>query len=99
MRPWLERLRFQEMASARRRLMSLSGVGDKVADCVLLYGLGFREAFPVDVWVRRAVQACFFGGRDATLRDIRSLAAERFGQDAGYAQQFLFHLWRTRRNA
>jgi len=98
MRAWLNGLRLQEFSVARRRLMSLDGVGEKVADCVLLYALGFREAFPIDVWVRRAMEAVFFKGRKITARHLQAFAADRFGPDAGYAQQFLFHAWRTRRN-
>ena len=97
MRPWLDGLRMQAFAVARRRLMALAGVGGKVADCVLLYGLGFGQAFPVDVWVRRAVQHVYFGGREVPTRQIHAFAADRFGTDAGYAQQVLFHAWRTRR--
>jgi N-glycosylase/DNA lyase len=98
MREWLYGLRLQHFDTARRALLSLDGVGEKVADCVLLYSLGFRQAFPVDVWVRRAVSDLYFGGRRIKDRDARSLAADRFGPDAGYAQLLLFHLWRTRRN-
>lgn len=97
MRHWLYGLRLQGFASARDALRSLPGVGEKVADCVLLYALGFRQAFPVDVWIRRAMQETYFGGRRATDRDIQKFAADRFGGEAGYAQLFLFHHWRTRK--
>lgn len=97
MRHWLHGLRLQGFESARDALRSLPGVGEKVADCVLLYSLGFRQAFPVDVWIRRAMQETHFGGRRAPDRDIQKLAADRFGRDAGYAQLFLFHHWRTRK--
>lgn len=75
---------------ARDALLALPGVGEKVADCVLLFGLGRREAFPVDVWVQRAVERWYFGGRSRTPRAIRAWAADRFGALAGYAQQHLF---------
>lgn len=97
MRHWLHGLRLQGFESSRDALRSLPGVGEKVADCVLLYSLGFRQAFPVDVWIRRAMQQTYFGGRRAPDRDIQKLAADRFGRDAGYAQLFLFHHWRTRK--
>jgi N-glycosylase/DNA lyase len=76
--------------TARRALIELPGVGEKVADCVLLYSLGHREAFPVDVWVQRAVERWYFGGRSTTPRAIRAWAIDRFGPLAGYAQQHLF---------
>ncbi len=82
--------------SAREALLQISGVGEKVADCVLLFGLGHRTAFPVDVWVRRAVEQLYFRGRSRRLRDIQAFAREQFGPLAGYAQQHLFAYARTR---
>jgi len=76
--------------AAREELKKLPGVGDKVADCVCLFSLGFREAFPVDVWVARAMRE-LFPGCGENEREIRRSAAEIFGPDAGYAQQYLFH--------
>ncbi len=75
---------------ARAALLDLPGVGEKVADCVLLFALGHHEAFPVDVWVHRAVEGWYFRGRQMTPREIRVWAAGRFGHLAGYAQQHVF---------
>ncbi len=75
---------------ARGRLLEVPGVGEKVADCILLFGLGQTAAFPVDVWVKRAVERLYFRGRAATLRQIQTFARARFGSLAGYAQQHLF---------
>lgn len=83
-------------AEAKRMLLTLPGVGEKVADCVLLFAYGHGEAFPVDVWVRRAVQRWYFGGAPATEREIRAFARRRFGALAGYAQQHLFSYVRRR---
>lgn len=85
---------------ARRQLLALPGVGEKVADCVLLFAYGKGEAFPVDVWVKRAVEHWYFGGRRRTARQIREFARARFGVLAGYAQQHLFYYAReqSRRN-
>jgi N-glycosylase/DNA lyase len=80
---------------ARAELLKLPGVGMKIADCVLLFGCGFPEAFPVDVWVMKALRRHYFprGVKPARLRRfIRS----HFGPQAGYAQQYLFHYTRTR---
>lgn len=76
---------------ARRWLLALPGVGRKVADCVLLFGYGKGEAFPVDVWVKRAVERWYFGGRRKTGQQIQTFARERFGSLAGYAQQHFFY--------
>ncbi len=84
-------LRGAPVDEARSRLVSLYGVGDKVAGCVLLYGLGRFEAFPVDVWIKREMERLYFGGRETTPARIRELAEDRFGQWAGYAQVYLFH--------
>ncbi|MDR7522448.1 MAG: DNA glycosylase [Armatimonadota bacterium] len=78
------------LTEARAALLELPGVGEKVADCVLLFAFGCTEAFPVDVWVQRAVERWYFGGRAKTPRAIRAWAVGRFGHLAGYAQQHLF---------
>jgi N-glycosylase/DNA lyase len=85
-----------EYVAARQLLLTLPGVGGKVADCVLLFAHGKGEAFPVDVWVKRAVERWYFGGRHKTERKIREFAHQRFGALAGYAQQHLFHAIRRR---
>lgn len=84
-------------AEARAALLALPGVGEKVAECVLLFAYGFGQAFPVDVWVQRAVERWYLHGRRATPRAIRAWARDRFGADAGYAQQHLYAGARLRR--
>jgi N-glycosylase/DNA lyase len=81
---------------AREYLTRFVGVGDKVADCVLLFSLGFDEAVPLDTWLRTAVEEhypdCDRGSYAATSRALR----ERFGGEyAGYAQTYVFHHLRT----
>jgi len=71
-------------------LTSLPGVGDKVADCVLLFGCGQTSAFPVDVWVERLLKSWF--GIEGLSRKKMMLAARKLlGENAGLLQQFLFH--------
>ena len=65
---------------ARAELMKIKGVGVKVADCTLLFGMHRIEAFPVDVWMRRALEILFPG-----------MTAGDFGEYAGIAQQYIFH--------
>lgn len=86
----LERIAGLPFDDARAVLLDLPGVGEKVADCVLLFAFGRGEAFPVDVWVQRAVERWYLSGRPATPRAIRGWAKDRFGLLAGYAQQHLF---------
>ena len=92
----LERLRQLCYAEAREELMKLRGVGGKIADCVLLFAYGFDGAFPVDVWVERALQQLYFPRRRASDKRLRRFAATHFGPHAGYAQQYLFHYMRTK---
>src|SRR5947208_12973693 len=80
----LHELQHMSHAGARRTLLALPGVGEKVADCVLLFACGSGEAFPVDVWVKRAVERWYFHGRRTTARQIQEFARSRFGPLAGY---------------
>lgn len=80
---------------ARAALMECHGVGRKIADCALLFSLGFDEAFPIDVWVERALQRLYFPKRRAKKVRLERFAATHFGPHAGLAQQYLFHYLRT----
>jgi len=71
--------------TARRALKSIRGVGDKVADCVLLFGLGMDDAVPRDVWIKRAVAERYGKGFDPAV----------FGGFAGVAQQYMFYHGRS----
>jgi len=93
----LERLRHLTLAEAHGELMTLRGVGGKIADCVLLFAYGFDGAFPVDVWVERALRELYFPRRRVSDKRLRHFAATHFGPNAGYAQQYLFHYMRTKR--
>lgn len=72
-------------------ILKLPGVGPKVADCILLYGFNFREAFPSDVWIKRIVSHLYFEGKDIKVPKIREFGMEEFGDYAGYVQLYLFH--------
>jgi N-glycosylase/DNA lyase len=80
---------------ARRALLQVHGVGRKIADCVLLFSLGFDAAFPIDVWVERALRQLYFPKRRVPRSRIEHFAATHFGPHAGLAQQYLFHYLRT----
>jgi N-glycosylase/DNA lyase len=81
---------------AREHLLEVPGVGEKVADCLLLFGLRHAAAFPVDVWVQRAVERLYFRGRPQTTRQVQAFGRARFGPLAGYAQQHLYAYARAR---
>ena len=76
---------------ARKALMQLLGVGEKVADCVSLFSLDKLEAFPVDRWVQRVARRLFFDDRPVPVKNVRKWGMEKYGRYAGYAQQYLFH--------
>lgn len=78
----LEKIKDMPIEEARRELMKIKGVGAKVAECTLLYGFGKKEAFPVDVWVKKIMAEMYPQGLPECSRNIE-----------GIAQQYLFH-WR-----
>jgi N-glycosylase/DNA lyase len=108
----LEDLKALPYVEARKTLLEFSGVGLKVADCVLLFSLEKMEAFPVDVWVKRVILNHYANQLPAeTVKKMQShnsltnseyqkigdFAQSYFGQYAGYAQEYLFHFERTQR--
>ena len=78
----LDKIRSMSLLDASRELQKINGVGQKVADCSLLFGFGFKEAFPKDVWIKRILKY-FYGVTDNSCLD--------FGGFDGIAQQYLFY--------
>ncbi len=77
---------------ARKQLERLPGVGEKVANCALLFGFERLRSFPVDVWIERVLREKYFPKRkNVTASVLRTFCAEAFGPYGGYAQQYLFH--------
>ena len=108
----LEDLKTKPYLEARKILLEFPGVGLKVADCVLLFSLGKREAFPVDVWVKRVILNHYANLlpepfvkklknhnslTNSEYLKISEFARDYFGAYAGYAQEYLFHYERTQR--
>ena len=86
---WLEETETLPYREAKERLCSLPGVGEKVADCVLLFGAGRLEAFPVDVWILKTLVRRY--GLDGwSTPQLAQFGRVHFGPLAGLAQQFLF---------
>lgn len=85
----------KDFNKVRNVLLTLPGVGPKVADCILLFSSLKRwEAFPIDVWVRRVMNELYIGNEDETKvkkEQIEKIAYEKFGSLAGIAQQYLFY--------
>lgn len=73
-----------------RALQQFNGIGPKVGDCIMLFSMNKISAFPVDVWVKRAMMH-FYTAPDLSLKKIRDFARDKFGSLAGFAQQYLFY--------
>ena len=86
----LDVLKQMPYIEAKQELMTLKGVGEKVADCICLFSLEHGEALPVDVWIKRIFEQVYLR-RQATPREIHEFAKNYFGEFVGYAQQYLFH--------
>jgi N-glycosylase/DNA lyase len=86
---WLEATETLPYAEAKERLCSLPGVGEKIADCVLLFGAGRLEAFPVDTWILKAM-AARYGLHGWKPASVAQFGRAHFGALAGLAQQYLF---------
>ena len=93
----LPSLHTRTVEEALIELLKFPGVGPKIANCVLLFAYGFPQAFPVDVWIMKALRELYFPKRRVSEKRIAHFAATHFGPHAGYAQQYLFHYMRTGR--
>ncbi|MBP1744116.1 MAG: putative 8-oxoguanine glycosylase [Firmicutes bacterium] len=80
----------QDSEDCHKELQKFAGVGPKVADCIMLFSMGKHSAFPVDVWVKRAMQH-FYLAPDVSLKKIREFGIDKFGELSGFAQQYLFY--------
>jgi len=89
--------KIKDTNKVREELLKLSGVGPKVADCILLFSTLKRfDVFPIDVWVRRVMNDLYIHKEDeknVDKKEILNLAQEKFGNLEGIAQQYLFY-WR-----
>lgn len=107
----LNSLRKATYVKAKEVLLEFPGVGQKVADCVLLFGLGKLDAFPVDVWVMRAMLRHYSSHfprdfvtkilgseslNDSQYRRLNAVGRKHFRRYAGYAQEYLYHYERMR---
>lgn len=92
-----EHLRQLPAKEAQKALMEIYGVGQKVADCVLLFSLGKWEVFPADVWIRRVMSEIYFEGTEISPVELQEEAERRFGVYRGLAQQYLFYYGRSQK--
>lgn len=83
----------------KEKLLTISGVGEKVADCILLFAFDRKEVFPVDVWVRRIMNELVFKLKDEKMlkkEKIHEYVNSNLGEEAGILQEYLFYYWRTK---
>lgn len=96
----LENLKQEPTNEVRKQLLTLTGVGPKVADCIMLFSTLKRfDVFPVDVWVRRVMNDLYIHNEDETKvnkKQIQEIARDKFGALEGIAQQYLFY-WKRER--
>jgi N-glycosylase/DNA lyase len=79
-------------ADLRKQLCGLPGVGPKIANCVMLFAYERLRAFPIDVWIERVLRQQYFPSRKKmTAQQLREFSETYFGEQGGYAQQYLFH--------
>lgn len=104
----LEKLRSLPTAEARKELLTFPGVGPKVADCILLFSLGHADAFPVDVWIERAMTELYFSdsstadtpaARPAPAKSEIQAAARSIGKLSGIVQQYIFSMHEIKNSA
>ncbi len=91
----LDKMYEEDTSKVKESLLTLSGVGPKVADCILLFSKLKRfDVFPIDVWVRRVMNELYIKNEDETKvskKEIENLAKEKYGNLEGIAQQYLFY--------
>ncbi|GAA0784933.1 DNA-3-methyladenine glycosylase family protein [Hathewaya limosa] len=86
----LEEIKEMNDDECHKKMQEFNGVGPKVSDCIILFSMQKYSAFPVDVWVKRAMQY-FYLAPEVSLPKIRIFAREKFGELSGFAQQYLFY--------
>lgn len=89
-------LRQMNYGEALEKIQIVKGIGEKVGNCILLFGLGRREAFPIDVWMIRILERLYFD-EPVKKDEMQAFAKEHFGEYGGYAQQYLFYYARDNR--
>ena len=89
-----DELKEKSVDDIRKTLLEVPGIGEKVFQCILLFGLGRTDSFPVDVWVKRVMEELYYGGEERNNKLIQEDGQRRFGELSGYAQQYLFYYMR-----
>ena len=89
----LENLKFKDKTAQFEFLLSLKGIGEKVANCIMLFGLGVKDVFPVDTWINK-VYNDLTNSDENNRKKITKELTNRYGNLSGYAQQYFFYYYR-----
>ena len=87
---FIKKLREMKTEDARKFLMSIKGIGPKVADIILGFGIGKRDVFPMDVWLKRAIKREYFNNRKVSDNKLRGFALDYFGEHAQVAHVYIY---------
>lgn len=90
----VEEMKSMPTAEIRQKLISYKGIGEKVANCILLFGFGTKDVFPVDTWINK-VYNDIYKVNETNRQKITRLFTEKYGNLAGYAQQYFFYYYRS----
>ena len=88
-----EKISSMSYFDAKKELLKIKGVGEKVADCVLLFSFIKSEAFPVDTWIKKAMETLY----NLAKKDISRYTEVNFGKYSGFAQQYIFYYIRNKK--
>ncbi len=89
----LNEIMMMDYQAAKKALTQIDGVGDKVANCILLFSMKKTEAFPVDTWIKKVMSELYNESKD--IKKIATFAEKKFGKYGGIAQQYLFYYMRS----
>lgn len=87
---WIKELQEMDTNKAYNELINFTGIGPKVANC-LLFGLNKRDVFPIDVHIKRILQHIYFSDKEQNINELQSFALNKFGNLSSYIQQYLFY--------
>lgn len=91
----LEEIKVMNYTNAKTKLMTLPGIGSKVADCICLFSLNHDEAFPIDTWVKQVIEKLYLKREAKNLKEIEEFIQKNFKTNKGIKQQYLFHYARN----
>lgn len=87
----LDEIKNANYKDAKKILMTLPGIGTKVADCICLFSLGHQEAFPIDTWIKQILEELYLEKQTKTIKELEEFIEKHFNENKGLKQQYLFH--------